>query len=150
MGLITIPSVMAESLLDLVIVSMLSNKNSITTLDVKNEFRATHPNILMNQSTVSNYLADNYENYNLTFSDNGTYRTYSKLPKVPYYKSETKGLIKICDMQYNHLENALIKEMSIEFDINKYKAKEIIDSLFQPNTLIFNLFKEYACRNENK
>lgn len=51
--------------------------NTVTTLEIKTELRRDYPYYYWDQSTVSNYMAQLAGDGLFTYTDNGTYRTYS-------------------------------------------------------------------------
>ena len=72
---------------------LLQANNTITTLEVKLALRKSNPRDIWNQVDVSRamqFMADNGE---LTFHDNGTYRTYSMATTVPARSSFGKATV---------------------------------------------------------
>lgn len=51
--------------------------NTVTTLEIKNELRRDYPYYFWTQDVVSKYMADFAGDGTFTYTDNGTYRTYS-------------------------------------------------------------------------
>ena len=51
--------------------------NTVTTLEVKTELRRDYPYYFWDQATVSNYMSQLAGDGLFTYTDNGTYRTYS-------------------------------------------------------------------------
>lgn len=149
MALATLPASMTEYLLDITIRHLLETSDSITTLDIKNEFRNQYKNVYIDQATVSTYMADSYKNYALDYNDNGTFRTYYKAnDDTNYYNSNSKGRVKISDMQYNHLENALVKSISDYTNLSKSTCKDLVRELVYGESVLHNLFEEYYTRDE--
>lgn len=58
-------------------VRLLQANNTVTTLEVKNQLRVDFPNEKWLQKEVSDQMASLARSGNLTFEDNGTFRTYS-------------------------------------------------------------------------
>jgi hypothetical protein len=133
---------MLNQFIDNCIKDYLENSDSLTTLDLKNYFRRAFRNIEITQSDVSEYMNENYQTYNLEYTDNGTYRTYY-LSDEPTYTSKSLGTIRISALQHNHLLRIIAKEF------NNLKKDEIYDVLHEADGLLFNLLKEYISRNEN-
>lgn len=146
--LIRIPQEMLESLLQITVKGLLINHNTLTTLDIKNEFRNNYKNIYIDQNQVSNYMMNNFTSFNLGFTDNGKYRTYFKMTNVAktqdYYNSMTKGLMLISDMHITHLKNAIVKEINELTGYNKENIKDIL-SIFE-NKECTSLLKEFINR----
>mgnify|MGYP003618145490 CR=1 FL=1 len=152
MALTYVPVSMTNYLLDLCIQAMLKNSNELTTLELKEYFRNNYGNIYMDQSMVSNYLNENYTNYNLSFTDNGTYREYyinTKLNDKRYYISESKGLVKISDMHSNHLINALVKEINVRTNLSKSFIKNLLLELKENESELAALFNEFLERDDD-
>lgn len=150
MVLTTIPTTMVEFLLDKSIQAMLQSSNKLTTLDVKNYFRNTYNGIYIDQAMVSNFMNDNYKNYNLTYNDNGTYREYyinDVNTDSKYYFSQSDGMIEISGMHDNHLLNALVKKLNERTNLSKSFIKSLLDELKNDDTELSNLFTEYINRN---
>ena len=55
--------------------------NTVTTLEIKTELRRDYPYYYWDQQTVSNYMAQLAGDGLFTYTDNGTYRTYSLVGK---------------------------------------------------------------------
>lgn len=70
-------NVLEQSQMALVVVELLEANNTATTLEVKNELRDRFPEQRWIQKDVSNFMAELAEAGDLTFVDNGTFRTYS-------------------------------------------------------------------------
>lgn len=51
--------------------------NTVTTLEIKTELRKRYPNSRWEQSKVSSVMNDAYTAGKFTYTDNGTFRTYS-------------------------------------------------------------------------
>jgi hypothetical protein len=62
--------------MSMTILSLLEANNSITTLEVKNELRNSHPEFSWMQKDVSSYMSDMHLSGDLTYEDNGTFRVY--------------------------------------------------------------------------
>lgn len=56
---------------------LLSPNNTVTTLEIKTELRKTYPQYYWTQDVVSKIMNDFSTNKVFTYTDNGTYRTYS-------------------------------------------------------------------------
>lgn len=56
---------------------LLKANNTVTTLEVKVELRKTDPEFYWDQATVSRMMDELAQDGTLTYTDNGTYRTYS-------------------------------------------------------------------------
>lgn len=156
MDLVQMPQSMVDFLLDKTVQAMLDNTSQFTTLDVKNYFRNKYSNLYMTQDMVSNFMNNNYKNYNLEFTTNGQYRTYyisepafqldNEDDNEDYYTSSSKGAILIKGMHYAHLLNALVKEFSLNTGITKPFLKSFFENLKTDNEELFNLLKEYTKR----
>ncbi len=59
--------------------------DEISTLEVKTELRQREPNVIWNQKEVSDMMHKMYEDGDLSFTDNGTHRIYTKTSpfKIP-------------------------------------------------------------------
>jgi len=150
MVLTSVPNTMLEFLLDKSIQAMLQSSNKLTTLDLKNYFRNTYNGIYIDQAMVSNFLNDNYKNYNLTYTDNGTYREYyinNIDTNSKYYFSQSDGMIDISSMHDNHLLNALIKKLNEKTNLSKSFIKSLLEELKNDDTELANLFTEYMSRD---
>ena len=75
---------MATAMLEL-----LSVNNTVTTLEVKTKLRGDHPEFSWLQKDVSSYMNNLAENDELSYTDNGTFRTYSLV-----LKKAKKGSVK--------------------------------------------------------
>lgn len=150
MALTTIPTTFMNCLLDICVNTLLERDNSVTTLDLKNEFRNNYKNIYIDQKIVSGYLNSNYTRLNLSYTDNGSYRTYFVYNNdSEYYNSETKGKVKIADMHTKHLLNALVKQMSEFTNLSKDTCRQLINELLFNNSTLGNLFREYQERDDS-
>ena len=75
-----------------VVMSLLQANNTITTLEVKQELRTKHPDFSWKQTDVSNYMNAMHLSGDLTYEDNGTFRTYSgESLKKTSVKKDAKG-----------------------------------------------------------
>lgn len=149
MALTSIPQTFMNCLLDICVNKLLERDNSVTTLDLKNEFRSNYKGLYIDQKIVSDYLNDTYNKYNLSFTDNGTYRTYYLNNDSEYYESATKGRVKISDMHTKHLHNALVKQTSEFTNLSKDTCRQLINELLFTDSTLHNLFTEYQERNDS-
>jgi hypothetical protein len=63
--------------------NLLTANNTVTTLEIKNQLRKTQPNFYWSQATVSALMDELQKEGVYTYTDNGTFRVYSALTKVP-------------------------------------------------------------------
>jgi hypothetical protein len=149
MDLVKIPQTMLEYLLDINLNKILKDNDTVTTLELKELFRKNYNGIYIDQAMVSNFLNDNYTNYDLHYVDNGIYRIYTKNNVIDneYYMSATKGRLKIADMNFQHLENALVKLMKEQTGLSKSDCRNILEMLLEKDSDINNLFNEYISRH---
>lgn len=61
---------------------LLNPSNQVTTLEVKEYLRIQFPLVTWNQDFISGTLRNNYIKWGLTFTDNGSFRTYSSKAKA--------------------------------------------------------------------
>ena len=74
-----------------VVLQLLDPNNSITTLEIKNELRRQWPEFSWLQKDVSNFMNELHLSGEVTYNDNGTFRTYSgETPKTTSKKKDTK------------------------------------------------------------
>jgi hypothetical protein len=74
------------------ILGLLEANNSITTLEVKNQLRTSHPEFSWLQKDISNFMNDMHLAGDLTYDDNGTYRIYhGEVKKTKSIKKDAKG-----------------------------------------------------------
>lgn len=67
--------------------TLLSPNNTVTTLEIKTQLRKTQPAYHWTQAVVSAIMDDFSANKVFTYTDNGTYRTYSDPSRVSMTKS---------------------------------------------------------------
>lgn len=68
---------MSKALLSQALIELLAPNNRVTTLELKLHLRRTAPGFYWTQAVVSEMMNELYERGVLTYTDNGTYRTYS-------------------------------------------------------------------------
>ncbi|HMT01733.1 MAG TPA: hypothetical protein PKD00_00245 [Burkholderiales bacterium] len=141
--LVNLDKAVLDSFIDICLKNYLTVKDSFTTLDFKNYFRENNRFINISQDNISQFLMRNHKNYDLFFTDNGTYRTYY-VQKEPLYFSKSKGTIKISSMESTHLMRAIAKEVS-----NTDKS-DLFLMLKSRDLPLFELLKEYISRNDSK
>ena len=74
-----------------ILLTLLEANNTVTTLEVKNELRSKFPDFSWLQGDVSKFMNDMHLAGDLTYEDNGTYRTYSgEAKKKSYTKKNPK------------------------------------------------------------
>lgn len=148
MDLMKLPQSMMDFMLDATLTRVLTTTDTITSLDLKETFRKKHTGLYVDQNMVSAWLQANYTKYDLDVTDNGLYRIYTKNSVIDneYYISATKGRLKIHDMNFQHLENALVKLMKEETGLSKSDCRSILNMLLEKDTDINNLFNEYNSR----
>ena len=56
---------------------LLQANNTVSTLEIKAELRVKFPDYYWDQTIVSSVMDNEYRSLGMTYSDNGTYRTYS-------------------------------------------------------------------------
>lgn len=75
---------------------LLKANNTVTTLEIKGQLRKDYPYYYWDQSTVSKYMNGFAGDGIFSYTDNGTYRTYSLVnvtKKAPVIKPTTKTVV---------------------------------------------------------
>lgn len=88
----TIINKVKQGYMSTVIMSLLQANNTISTLEVKDELRKLYPEFSWLQRDVSTFMNDMHLAGDLTYDDNGTFRTYSgEAKKKTSTKKDKKG-----------------------------------------------------------
>lgn len=82
---------------------LLSVNNTVTTLELKTELRDKFPQGKWMQQEISDFMNDLFEKEELIFTNNGTFRTYSKILTTETMqpinqKTEKVGITKLCEL----------------------------------------------------